>query len=705
MFVHVLRPFSAFMSRLRYGQKFAFVSLLMAIPIAMLLVIWLSEQQQELAFIEKERIGASQINEVMPFMLLVQQHRGLANGYLNGNTQSISELDKKEQEISEVIALMEKSERLQAFPDSYQKWTSLKSDWNQLAGNFRTLTPKESFDMHSSLIDQVEELIVSYSDESGLSLDTEMDSFYLMTMLVQQLPVLMENTAVIRGQGNGVLVSKQLSEEMKINLLLEMAKMDAAFKDLNKSLAIVTALDTELNKEIRLTGEQSIEATNKFQTLVNKEIIEASEIKKSGEDFFAEGTATIGVLNQMFTRVNGELERILSARSGELNQSRNFILAVTLLSLLLAALFYAGFYRNVIDTVNALKKRAQEMSMGDLSYELQLNTRDELQQAGHAFNEMLHSLNELLRRNQRISEKTAASSGQLMDISHESTSAMKLIATAIQSVSSGTELQSLSTSETATAMNEMAIGITRIAEAASEAADAAAKANEKLRLGDEQLEETALQMNSIKSTQVESAQIVAKLNEHSVQIGQIVATVMSIAKQTQLLALNANIEAARAGEHGRGFSVVASEVGKLAEQTAHSVDSISHLLSSVRMQVDETVLAMDAMREETDTGLQVIGRTQQTMSSILTDIRQMSDQVQEVSAASEQISAGMEQVTAAIGEVASVSHKTSDDAETMAAATEQQLASMEEIQTSAEALSMMSRQLQEDLSRFVLASE
>ncbi|MCM3288955.1 methyl-accepting chemotaxis protein [Paenibacillus sp. MER 180] len=93
--------------------------------------------------------------------------------------------------------------------------------------------------------------------------------------------------------------------------------------------------------------------------------------------------------------------------------------------------------------------------------------------------------------------------------------------------------------EAATAMNEMAIGITRVAEAASEVASVAIRASENAVIGNQQLIETVGQMERIKKTQADSAQIVAKLDEHSVRIGQIIKSIMEIAGQTKLLALNA----------------------------------------------------------------------------------------------------------------------------------------------------------------------
>jgi methyl-accepting chemotaxis protein len=88
----------------------------------------------------------------------------------------------------------------------------------------------------------------------------------------------------------------------------------------------------------------------------------------------------------------------------------------------------------------------------------------------------------------------------------------------------------------------------------------------------------------------------ASLEERSVAVEQIVATIDEIADQTNLLALNAAIEAARAGDHGRGFAVVADEVRKLAERSSTATKEIGSILTTIRR---ETLGAASAMRETT----------------------------------------------------------------------------------------------------------
>jgi methyl-accepting chemotaxis protein len=700
----LLRPFISIISNLKYKQKFLLISLLFFVPLIVLLYQFISTQQAELSRIRSEQSGVKQVDELLPVMLQVQQHRGLVNGYLNGNLEARPQIEAKQQELAQLVERIESQFPKQAFPQSYAKWVDIKKEWEQISRTYESMIANDSFERHSNLVKQIAELIVSSSDESGLSLTSDMYAHYNMNLLVQEFPALIEGSAVIRGRGNGVLASGTLADAVRLELLLQSSRSEEALANFQQSLVEIAEINGANNQELLDKGERAAQHIQQFLALLDREILDKQQMSMDPDDFFAEGTAAIESVVEVFRLVTAELERSLQERIGQSIAARNWSLGITALVFILVVLFYTAFYKSVADTVTSLKQRAEAMAKGDFSREIVLNTRDELQQVGIAFNEMQQSMRQVLGYNQQIAATTFQASRQLTDISHESARSMQHVASSVQDVSAGTTMQKRSTSEAAATMSEMATGVMRIAEAASEVAHMAQRANDHAELGNQQLAATVQQMANMKQTQEVSSRIVAKLDEHSVHIGEVMEAILEIANQTKLLSLNANIEAARAGEYGRGFAVVAKEVGKLAEETASSVTSITELLTVIRNLIGETVAAMAEMQSETELSMASIERTQETIHHILGEIKRVSEQVQEVSATSEELSAEMEEVSASISEISDISHRTSHEAESMAASARAQLASMEQIQTAAEELKLSSQRLQENLSKFILQS-
>lgn len=119
------------------------------------------------------------------------------------------------------------------------------------------------------------------------------------------------------------------------------------------------------------------------------------------------------------------------------------------------------------------------------------------------------------------------------------------------------------------------------------------------------------------------------------KIGQIIGVIDEIAFQTNLLALNAGIEAARAGDSGRGFAVVAQEVRALAQRSADAAREIKVLVTGTKAQVDA--------------GVQMVGRTQDAIGSIVRQVTDINDVISGIATASDEQAVGLHSVTTDIG--------------------------------------------------------
>ena len=297
------------------------------------------------------------------------------------------------------------------------------------------------------------------------------------------------------------------------------------------------------------------------------------------------------------------------------------------------------------ESVDAMLVVVNAAAEGDLTRPIDVEGEDAIGQMAEGLRQFLDNLRGNIGRIAENAELLAAaaeemtSTSEQMGANAEETSAQAAtVASAteqvdknVQTVASGTEQMSASIREVAGNANEAA----RIA---SEAVAAAGRTNE----------------------------IVGKLGESSVEIGNVIKVITSIAQQTNLLALNATIEAARAGEAGKGFAVVANEVKELAKQTAQATEDIGQKIETIQDDTQGAVHAIgqigeiidqinaiqgtiaSAVEEQTATTSEI----SRNVSEVATGSAEIAQNITGVAQAAEETTGGVSEVQRAAGEVA-----------------------------------------------------
>lgn len=378
----------------------------------------------------------------------------------------------------------------------------------------------------------------------------------------------------------------------------------------------------------------------------------------------------------------------------------NVFIIIVIAMLILAAILAALLWIMVIKPLKNLSVKLQFMSEGDLTQRIEVRTSDEFGiMAGH-FNHMTARLREMFQHVADLTMNVGATSQQLTASAEQTGIAAETIADSIGRVAEGSQIQSECAGESSQSMSEFSLGVQRIADSSSTVSTSADEVANQTRLGSQGLQAAVNQMAELKQSVEETSKAIERLNERSVQIGHMIGLITDISKQTNLLALNASIEASRAGEHGRGFAVVATEIRKLAEQTKDAASEITDLVEHVRNDTKQASQAMTVGNEKVRQGVQSVSDSEILFTSILTEMTNVNEQIQEVSAAAEQMTASTEQISASVSQLAELAADASADSQSVAAASEEQLASMEEISASADALSTMVQELLERLSQF-----
>ncbi|MBN8216884.1 MAG: methyl-accepting chemotaxis protein [Spirochaetes bacterium] len=466
---------------------------------------------------------------------------------------------------------------------------------------------------------------------------------------------------------------------------------------------LIGKLDAMSMETIRKVVEEDLEAVRKAQTVIHQEMARYQEtlVDQKDRDQFSQFSKNLSQLEDIIPELgrlslssnlkassdlfdlrgqshamdlNASLEAMLSnrvedAKSISEENSQRAHLALKLVIALLVFGFLTAIVTGILLTRSIIRPLrqgvlfAEAISKGDLRVRidgLALKRADELGVLARALDEMLGKLKEIIYSVKEAGANVATGSEQMGASSEELSQGATEQASNVEELSSSAEEVSTSMEEASSSIEEMSATIRQNAENARQTEKIAAKSAADAREGGETVKQTVKAMK---------------------EIAHKVAIIQEIARQTNLLSLNASIEAARAGEHGKGFAVVASEVQKLAERSQSAAGEIEELSKS-SVEIAEAAGAM-------------LGR-------LVPDIQKTAELVAEISAASNEQNNGAQQINQAVQQVSSAIQQVSGVAQQLSTGAAQNASSSEEVAATAEELSGQALQLRETISFFKL---
>ncbi len=333
-----------------------------------------------------------------------------------------------------------------------------------------------------------------------------------------------------------------------------------------------------------------------------------------------------------FDRINNELVDLerknldsnITSTQGGIEWMRGLSIFSSLLAVTVSIVGAYILSRSLSGQINEVIQVADRLSSGDFSHRLnegETRNTDEIGKLMVSFQKMTHTLNALLEQVQRASLQVSTSCVQLGRSGHQLESSITHQITSTHQVTSAAqEIAATSSQLVQTMENVSALSQNTAQTATSNQEDLIQMEGTMRRLAD--------------STQSISTKL-GTISEKANNINAIVATITKVADQTNLLSLNAAIEAEKAGEYGLGFSVVAKEIRRLADQTAIATIDIEQMVKEMQSAVSTGVMEMDKFSQEVGQGVNDVGM-------IISQLGQVIEQVQDLTPRFESVNQGME---------------------------------------------------------------
>ena len=694
----VVAPPGAVLRRLRLAWKFALITVVLAAPLAFVVDRYVGVQRANEQFSGRERVG---IRLVEPLFQLEAAQVAARQAVASGGAIPVDD----------VIAALSVVDAVAG--GGVADELGMTDAWHELRGVIEgavdsTGSTDDLYDTWNDTIDQTTVLIAGVADASNLTLDPDLDTFYLMDIATTKAPALIDAAGA-----RGAITSLDQTEARSLEAAIEDVRVrDAA-----------SAIDAGLQKTVGATADAAVaEQMEQLRTSLAAAVAAVED--GAGTDAVVQEAVTLGAA------ASASLDQLIQVRVDRFVDQRRSTLWFSGVAVAMALWLFAALFGAMRSGIGEMRRVLRTAAAGSLDERVPLAGRDELADLGAQLNATLDEQLRLEREATTQAERERAKEAELRAAEQQQLELQQrqlaqaeelrrkvdemlvsLAAAArgdltVPVTVDGDDAIGQMGSALAKVLGDLRQNVGRIAASSGALAAAAeelqvvagnmddnvaatswqierssssstevARSVQTVSVGIEELSQaireiarSSSQAADVANQGVDTARLgqdhVLRLGDRSNEIGAIVKVINGIAEQTNLLALNATIEAARAGEAGKGFAVVANEVKELASGTARATEDITLKIAAIQDDIGETVQSITAVA-------QVITQIADYQHTIAAAVEQQAATTNQIAYSAQSATSAAVDITSSMTQVNQMAHGAATGAaDSRAAATE-----------------------------------
>lgn len=466
----------------------------------------------------------------------------------------------------------------------------------------------------------------------------------------------------------------------------------------------VCAIVTPDGREITTAAEQSVEEMQDSTYFLNQDIYtqfqSGTEASKAfyqiayGERYLYIFTK-IGKTEFTVCTMIPESQITLQVK-GIQSMTITIVVIAILLSLMICIYLSTGIGNSIRRLSRALKQAAQ----GDLTVSVKTRSRDEFMELSGHMDHMLKNTRGLIQKAEEVASSVTESSDHTATISDTLVASTEHISEIMQQLDQGVIRQTRDIRQCQEQMEELAGRIEYVYGDTREADKYAIETGEALNGGITSVNE--LSQKAVKTAEITDnvIQKIGSLTEETRAINEIIGTINGIAKQTNLLSLNASIEAARVGSMGQGFAVVAAEIRQLSQESVMAANKIRKIVDRIDLQSAHTITAAREAAEVVTSQQEAVGMAVTAFTQIRSYVQELGSKITEITNTVKNMEQTKSETIEAIASISAIASQTEAATGAVKNAVEEQVVSVGQLDLATTRLSQESVQLREAIQVF-----